>query len=105
VLRTDQHLGHRLIFEVAQGHTVLFEELNQVLAANAPVLRAGDTVSLQPTGIEPLAHRAGGHFTDLCDLSGCENLHCRLSNYSRLFPRTLIRPGRLTQPKRTLMTP
>ena len=80
VLADDQHLGHRLVFEVAQRHAVLFEELDQILAGDATVLRAGDAVALEPAGIEPLADRAGGHFTDLRDLSSCEDLHRRLSS-------------------------
>jgi hypothetical protein len=80
VLSHDQHLGHRLVFEVSQGHAVLFEEFDQVLAGDASVLRAGDAVTFEATGIEPLADRARGHFTDLRDLSSCEDLHRRLSN-------------------------
>jgi len=37
------------------------------------------TVSFQTSRIEPLTYRAGGHFADLCDLSGCEDLHVRCS--------------------------
>ncbi len=93
VLADDQHLGHRLVFEVAQGHAVLFEELDQILARNAAVLRSGDSVALQATGIEPLADRARGHFTDLGDLSSCEDLHRRLSNYSHLDWTATRGPG------------
>src|SRR3954447_19951084 len=80
ILSHNQHLGHGLVFEVAQGHPVLFQELDQIFAGNATVLRAGDTVALKATGIEPLADRAGGHFTDLGDLSSSEDLHRRLSS-------------------------
>ena len=79
VLGHDQHLGHGLVFEVAQGHAVFLEELDQVFARNASVLRSGDAVSLQAARVEPLADRARGHFTDLRDLTSCEDLHRRLS--------------------------
>src|SRR6186997_1133383 len=79
VLSDDQHLGHGLVFEVAQGHTVLFEELDEIVSRDTTVLRAGDAVALEASRIEPFADRAGGHFTDLRDLSSCEDLHRRLS--------------------------
>jgi hypothetical protein len=79
VLRDDEHLGHRLVFEVAQRHAVFLEELDQILARDPPVLRAGDAVTLEATRIEPFADRARGHFTDLSDLSSSEDLHRRLS--------------------------
>src|SRR6476619_1665410 len=85
ILSHDQHLGHGLVFEVAKRHPVLFQELDQVFAGNATVLRAGDTVALKATGIEPLADRAGGHFTDLRDLSSSEDLHRRLSSSLSCF--------------------
>src|SRR5262249_9783348 len=47
VLRDDKHLGHRLVFQVAKGHTMLLEELDQVFARNASVLRSRNPVSLQ----------------------------------------------------------
>src|SRR5262245_33225712 len=80
VLSNNQHLGHGLVFEVAQGHAVFFQELDQIFARDATVLRAGDAVAFKATGIEPLADRAGGHFTDLRDLSSSEDLHRRLSS-------------------------
>ena len=40
VLSHDQHLGHRLIFEVAKGHPMFFEELNQILPRNPAILRS-----------------------------------------------------------------
>src|SRR3954471_5924256 len=91
ILSHDQHLGHGLVFEVAQGHPVLFQELDQIFAGNATVLRAGDTVALKATGIEPLADRAGGHFTDLRDLSSSEDLHRRLSNSLSCFRCRFVR--------------
>src|SRR6188474_2337548 len=101
VLSHDQHLGHCLVFEVAKGHPVFFQELDQVFAGNATVLRAGDAVAFKATGIEPLADRAGGHFTDLRDLSSSEDLHRRLSSTLTLTrgnfargeePRASLRP-------------
>src|SRR6185369_8917643 len=80
ILSHDQHLGHGLVFEVAQGHPVFFQELAQVYAGDATVLRSGNAVAFEATGIEPLADRAGGHFTDLRDLSSSEDLHRRLSS-------------------------
>src|SRR3954465_9614312 len=85
ILSHDQHLGHGLVFEVAQGHPVLFQELDQIFAGYATVLRAGDAVAFKATGIEPLADRAGGHFTDLRDLSSSEDLHRRLSSSLSCF--------------------
>src|SRR3954465_1665256 len=85
ILSHDQHLGHGLVFEVAKRHPVFFQELDQVFAGNATVLRAGDTVAFEATGIEPLADRAGGHFTDLRDLSSSEDLHRRLSSSLSCF--------------------
>jgi hypothetical protein len=64
----------------AQGHSVLFQKLDQILTGDTTVLRAGDAVAFKATGIEPLADRAGGHFTDLRDLSSSEDLHRRLSS-------------------------
>ena len=79
VLADDQHLGHRFVFQVAQGHSMFFEELNQILAGDTAVLGTRNPVATQTAGIEPLADRARGHFTDLGDLTGCKNLHRRLS--------------------------
>src|SRR5690606_15138783 len=82
-------------FEVAKRHAVFLEELNQVFARNPAVLGTRNPVSLEPPGVEPLADRARGHFTDLRDLSSCEDLHRRLSKFfSRCFNR---RPSGLTQ--------
>src|SRR5688572_5002232 len=89
ILSHDQHLGHCLVFEVAKGHPMLFQELDQIFARNATVLRSGNAVALEATGIEPLADRAGGHFTDLRDLSSSEDLHRRLS--SSLFDSLPLR--------------
>ena len=58
---------------------MLFEEFDQVFAWDTTVLRAGDPVAFEASRIEPLADRARGHFTDLRDLSSCEDLHRRLS--------------------------
>ena len=58
---------------------MFFEEFDQILAGNPPVLRAGDPIAAEPTGIKPFTDSARGHFTDLSDLSGCEDLHLRLS--------------------------
>ena len=77
----------RFVFQVAQGHTMFLEELDQVFAGNTAVLGSGDAVSTEPAGIEPLTDSARGHFTDLGDLSRCEDLHRRLSNFSLVgFP-------------------
>src|SRR5438132_12880018 len=67
ILSHDQHLGHGLVFEVAERHPVFFQELDQVFAGYATVLRPGDTVALKATRIEPLADRAGRRFTDLAE--------------------------------------
>src|SRR5690606_17273034 len=79
ILSHDQHLGHRLVFEVAQGHAMFLQELDQVLARDTTVLGTGDAVALQPARVEPLADSARGHFADLCDLTSCEDLHYRFS--------------------------
>ena len=75
ILPDEQHLRHGLVFEVAQRHAVLFQELDQVLPRDAAILAARNAVALEPTRIEPFAHRAGSNFTDLGDLACCENLH------------------------------
>jgi hypothetical protein len=49
VLADNQHLGHCLVFQVSQGHTMLLEEPNQILTRDASVLRSGDAVSAEPT--------------------------------------------------------
>jgi len=75
VLSHEQHLGHTLVFEVAKGHTVFLQELDQVFPWNTAVLAAGDSVPLQSARVEPLADRPRGHFADLRDLSSSEHLH------------------------------
>ncbi len=70
--------------KIAQGHSVLLEEPDQVFPGNSPVLRSGNAVSLQPARIEPLADGARGHLTDLGDLTSCEDLHRRLSDISHV---------------------
>src|SRR6476620_7235852 len=93
ILSHNQHLGHGLVFEVAKGHPVFFQELDQVFAGYATVLRAGDTVAFEATRIEPLADRAGGHFTDLRDLSSSEDLHRRLSSSLSCFRCRFVHGG------------
>ena len=58
---------------------MFLEKLDEVLARYSSVLRTRNPVSFQTSRIEPLAYGTGGHFTDLCDLSGCEDLHVRCS--------------------------
>ena len=73
---------------------MLFEEFDQVLSRDSTVLGTGYPVSLQAARIEPLADRARGHFTDLRDLSSCEDLHRRLSitlTLTRLGPARLVK--------------
>ena len=48
ILTDEQHLGHRLVLEVAQRHAVLFEELDQILPRDAAILAAWDAVTLEP---------------------------------------------------------
>jgi hypothetical protein len=75
VLSDDQHFGHRFIFQIAKGHTMLLEELDQIFTRDAAVLRTRDAISLQATGVEPFADRARGHFADLRDLTSSKDLH------------------------------
>ena len=72
---------------------MLLQKPNQILSRNATVLGSRNSVSLEAARIEPLAHRTRCHFTDLCDLSRCEDLHHRLSNYSLVVFGQLICRG------------
>src|SRR5207237_6796792 len=66
----DEDLVQPLLLQFAQGHAVLLEELDELLAGDTPVLAAGDAVAAEPARIEPFTHRARRDFTDLRDLSG-----------------------------------
>src|SRR5205823_11482864 len=66
----NQDLVQAFLFKLAQGHAVLFEELDEVLAGNAPVLAARDAVAAEPARVEPFTHRPWRDFTDLRDLAG-----------------------------------
>ena len=63
-----------------RGIPCSLRNLNQVFPRNAPVLRSGDAVSLQPARVEPLTDGARGHLTNFGDLTSCEDLHRRLSD-------------------------
>src|SRR5262249_29876899 len=83
----DQDLVPAFLFEFTQGHAMLLEELDEVLAGDAAVLASGDAVAAEPAGIEPLAHRSGRNLTDLGDLSGGKDfLHVGHSNLCLLSP-------------------
>ena len=76
----DQNLVPALLFECPQGHVVLFEEADELVAGDAPILAAGNTVAAQLAGIEPLAHRPRRDLTDLRYLAGGKHfLHGRHS--------------------------
>jgi hypothetical protein len=66
----DQDLMIDLGLQVAQGHPVLLEEPEQVLARDPAVLRARDAISAQAARVEPLAHGPGRDLADLRDLAG-----------------------------------
>lgn len=69
----DEDLVQAFFFELAQGHAVLFEELDEVFAGDAAILTARDAVSAQSARIEPLTHRPRRDFANLRDLSGGED--------------------------------
>src|SRR5262245_30535625 len=82
----DKDLADRFVFQFAQGHPVFLEEPDEVLTGNAAILGTGDAITAQAARVEPLAHRAGGYFTDLSYLSSSKDrFHGRLS---RLFCQT-----------------
>src|SRR5262249_38552131 len=60
----DEDLVPALLFEAAQGHAVVFQEADQVVAGDAAVLAAGDPVAFQLARIEPLADRPRRDLTD-----------------------------------------
>src|SRR5579872_5636150 len=73
----QQDLVPFFFFEFPQRHSVFLEETNELLAGDAAILAAGDTISLQTPGIEPLRYRAWGNLAHLGHLSGGEHLfHC-----------------------------
>src|SRR5262249_51756006 len=69
----DQDLMINLGFEVAQGHSMLLEESQEMFPRNATILRAGDSITTQAARIEPLAHGPRCDFADLRDLAGCKD--------------------------------
>ena len=95
----DEDLVIDLGLEVAQRHPVLFEEPEQVLAGDPPVLRAGDPISAQAARVEPLAHGPGRDLADLRDLAGCEHfLHIEDSTpWNGARPRRFPLPSGRTQ--------
>src|SRR5262249_46037393 len=88
LLGTDnQDLVPALFLQRAQGHAVFLEELDELVAGNAPVLAARDTVAAQPAGIEPLAHRPWRDLTDLRHLAGGKHFfHGRHSSFQKTKP-------------------
>lgn len=85
VLSDDQDFGHGLVFKVSKGHSVLLEELDEVIAWNASVLRSGNAIPLESAGVEPFANGSRGHLTDLRDLSCGEHLHIIILRYLLLL--------------------
>ena len=45
--------------QIAQGHSMLLEEPQEVLPRNAPILRTGDSITTQAARIKPLADGPG----------------------------------------------
>lgn len=72
---------------------MLLEEFDQVVARDSTVLGSWNPVALQSTRVEPLADRARGHFTDLSDLSSCEDLHRRFSIRHSLTRQGFVSSG------------
>ena len=70
----DQDFMIDLGLEVAQGHSMLLEEPQEMLPRDATILRAGDAISTQAARVEPLAHGPGRDLANLRDLAGCEHL-------------------------------
>ncbi len=70
----NQHLMINLGFEVAQGHSMLLEEPQEMLPRDATILRAGDAITTQAARVEPLAHGPRCDFADFRDLAGCKDL-------------------------------
>src|SRR5262249_10167744 len=66
----DEDLMVNFRFEVAQGHSMLLEEAKQMLAGDAAILRARNSISAQAARVEPLAHGAGRDLAYLRDLPG-----------------------------------
>src|SRR5262249_14583696 len=61
------------VFELAKWHAVSFQEFDELVAWNAPVLAAGDPVAAQPARIKPLAYRARGDLADPRHLACCKD--------------------------------
>ena len=61
-------------FEVAQGHSMLLEEPQEMLPRDATILRAGDAITTQAARVEPLAYGPRCDFADFRDLAGCKDL-------------------------------
>ena len=74
----DQDFMINLGFQVAQGHSMLLEEPQEVLPRDATILRAGDAIATQAARVEPLAHGPRCDFADFRDLAGCKDfLHLK----------------------------
>ena len=90
----EQDFAHRFIFKLSERHPVLLQEPDQVLARDAAVLRAGNPVAAEATGVKPFADGAGCNFTDLGYLTSSEDRpHCGLSNHIRFRVRGCVAPS------------
>src|SRR5262249_30290396 len=69
-----QDLMINLGLEVAQGHSMLLEEAQEMFPRNATILRAGASLTTQAARLEPLAHGPRCDFADYRDLTGCKDL-------------------------------
>ncbi|EMI29144.1 hypothetical protein RESH_00252 [Rhodopirellula europaea SH398] len=62
---------------------MLFQEFDQILPRDPSILRSRNAVAFQTPRIEPFTNSSWGNFTDLGDLSSCEDLHTRCSKTPR----------------------
>ena len=60
--------------QAVEGDVVLLHEPDQRVERDATVLGAGDAVTAELPGVEPLADGAGCDVTDFCDLTGGEDV-------------------------------
>ena len=54
---------------------MLLQKLDEIFSRDTSVLRAGDAISFEAAGVEPLANGSRGHLADLRDLACGEHLH------------------------------
>src|SRR5262249_52167163 len=81
-------------FKFAQGHSMLFEELDELISWYAPVLAAGDAVAAEPARIEPLTHCTWCDLADLRHLPGGKDFfHGRHSSFWDDFTFTRSNPA------------